>query len=125
MVPRSSRRYETHREHESPIRRVGRVIGFLLLVFLVYEGVTTLLFSTVRLETIAMEPTLASGDRLLTLPPVYGPQISLLNWQIPGFRSPARGDLVTLRPAYVEKPGFARRLFGPLSRFFTLANRPT
>ncbi len=125
MVPRSSRRYETHREHESPVRRIGRVIGFLLLVFLLYEGITTLLFSTVRQETIAMEPTLSAGDRLLTLAPVYGPRIGLLNWEIPGFRAPSRGDLVTLRPGFVEEPGFARRLFGPVSRFFTLGNRPT
>lgn len=72
-----------------------------------------------------MEPTLSAGDRLLTVPPIYGPKISLLNWQIPGFRAPSRGDLVTLRPAFVERPGFARRLFGPIARFFTLANRPT
>jgi signal peptidase I len=125
MVPRSARRYETHREQGAPFRKIGRVVGFLVLVFLLYEGVTTLVFSTVRQGTIAMEPTLAVGDRLLALPPVYGPQLTLLNRHIPGFRSPARGDLVTLRPGFVENPGFARRFFGPLFRFFTLANRPT
>ncbi|MFW6292401.1 MAG: signal peptidase I [Spirochaetota bacterium] len=125
MVPRSSRQYETHRELESPIRKIGRVIRFLVLLFLVYEGITTLLFSTVRQETIAMEPTLSTGDRLITLPPVYGPRIRLFNWVLPGFRAPSRGDLVTLRPGFAERPGIARRLFGPLYRFFTLDNRPT
>jgi len=123
MLPRSSQRYETHRDRVSIVRRLRRLVGFVLLVFLVYEATTTLLVQTVEQESVAMQPTLAAGDRLFTLPPVYGPRVRLFGWIMPGFTSPSRGDLVTLRPGFVHELGFGGRLVDPVYRFVTLANR--
>lgn len=123
MLPRSSRGYETSRVDTPKLRRLRRIVGYIVLLFLLYEAVTTLFVQTVEQQTVAMEPTLLAGDRLITLPPVFGPRMSLFGWTLPGLRSPAYGDLVTIRPGYTEVPGFAARLADPLVRFFTLQNR--
>jgi len=123
MLPRSSQRYQSYRDTDSLARRVRRLLLFVVLVFLVYEGVTTLLVGSVEQETVAMRPTLEPGDRLFTLPPVYGPRIALFGWTLPGFADPQRGDLVTVRPAYAHEHRFFARLADPFYRFATLQNR--
>ncbi|MFW5737907.1 MAG: signal peptidase I [Spirochaetota bacterium] len=123
MLPRSSRRYETYRETDSLRRRLRRIVGVLLLFFLVYEAVTTVLLSSVEQESIAMEPTISEGDRLFALPLVYGPRIRLFGWVLPGIRPPVRGDIVAVRPPYMPRPGWAGRLADPIVRFVTLGNR--
>lgn len=123
MVPRSSQRYQTHRDTNSLGRGIRRVVLFLVLVFVAYEVVTTLLVGTVEQESVAMRPTLEPGDRLFTLPPAYGPRIGLFASTLPGFGTPQRGDLVTVRPAYAREQRFFARLVDPFYRFFTLQNR--
>lgn len=125
MVPRSSQRYQTYRDTDSLARRIRRVLVFLVLLFVVYEGVTTLLVGTVEQESVAMQPTLEPGDRLFTLPPAYGPRIRLFAWALPGLGRPQRGDLVTVRPGFAGEQGFFTRLADPFYRFVTLQNRRT
>jgi signal peptidase I len=123
MLPRSSRRYETYRETDSLLRRLRRLLGFVILLFLAYELVTTVLVQSIEQESVAMRPTLEPGDRLFVLPLAYGPRIALFDVALPGFGEPERGDLVSVRPAYMEEPGFAAALADPFYRFFTLQNR--
>ena len=125
MLPRSSQRYQTSRDTDSIGRRIRGFVLFLVLLFVVYEGVTTLLVATVEQESVAMEPTLEVGDRLFTLPPAYGPRMALFGWTLPGLSNPARGDLVTVRPGYAPDQSFLARLADPFYRFVTLANRRT
>ncbi|MFW5689004.1 MAG: signal peptidase I [Spirochaetota bacterium] len=123
MLPRSSRRYETYREHESILRRGRRVLGFLVLLFLVYQLVTVVIVRPISIESVAMEPTLEYGDRLLAVPLIYGPNLPLFRWVLPGFGSPRRGDLALVKPGYAPDLGLAARLGDPFVRFFTLENR--
>ena len=67
-----------------------------------------------------MAPTLEPGDRLMTSPLAYGPRIRAFGWILPGLSEPRRGDLVSLRPGFMEEASAVRRLANPLVRFTTV-----
>lgn len=98
-------------------------MGFLILVFLLYEVTTGLLLRTVEQESTAMEPTLEAGDRVFMSPLVYGPRLPLFDLTLPGFRQPAHGELAVITPGYTPELGPAARIVDPLYRFVTLQNR--
>ena len=124
MLPRSSQQYKAqHREKEPLLRRVRRLLGLFIMLFLVYEFTTSVLVDTVEQESIAMMPTLEPGDRLLALPLAWGPRLPLFGWVLPGLAEPARGDLALVRPAFVADRGVFGRLVDPAYRFVTLQNR--
>jgi signal peptidase I len=116
-------RYTTYRESASPARWVRRLFRLTLMTFIVYQLVTALLIQSVIHKSVAMEPTLAIGERFFAFPLGYGPRVRLFGWVLPGFRQPRHGDLAVVRPAYVTEPGFVGRLADPFVRFFTLEHR--
>ncbi len=67
-----------------------------------------------------MAPTIESGDRLMASPLLYGPRIRAFGWILPGFTEPHRGDLVTIRPGFMEEASAIRRLANPVVRFATV-----
>ena len=119
----SSKPYRSYRDAPPPLRRLRRFVGFVILIFLFSQGVTTVLVQSVVQRSAAMEPGLEPGDRLLAFPLAYGPRVRLFGLVLPGFGRPERGDLVLVRPGYVREPGFAGRLADPFLRFFTLHHR--
>ncbi len=116
-------RYATYRESTSPARWLRRLFRLTLMTFIVYQIVTTIFVQSVVHKSIAMEPTLAIGERFLAFPLAYGPRLRLFGWVLPGFRQPGHGDLAIVRPGYVAEPGFAGRIADRLVRFFTLEHR--
>ncbi len=122
MLSRAGRGYPAYRRAH-PARRLRRLLGFVLLVFALYQLVALIAVRSVVHQTVVMEPTLQRGERFFAIPLAYGPRVRLFGWVLPGFRPPARGDLALVRPGYVERIGFARRLADPVLRFFTLEHR--
>ena len=119
MAPRSSRGYAFYRERGSQGRRLRRFVTFVVLLMVSYLSVHTIFLQTIRQDSETMMPTLAPKDRLMISPIVYGPRIRAFSWILPGFTEPARGDLVAIRPGFMDEPSAIRRLANPLVRFAT------
>lgn len=120
MLSRTARQYEDYRARSAPIARLQRFALWIVLLFFVHAIVTSFGVQLVVANSATMRPAVAAEDRLLLVPLVYGSRIDLLGWQLPGFRDPERGDVVLLRPPYVERGGFFARLLASVQRFFTL-----
>ena len=120
MIARSSYRYESYRDRGVRGRRVRRALLLLAAFFVLYMLVTTLFMKSVRQDSISMEPTLERGDRVLVSPIIYGPRMEAFNQVLPGIGEPRRGDLVLVRPAYLDEPRGFRRVVNPVVRFLTL-----
>jgi len=119
MNPRSSRRFEYSRGRKSRGQRLRRLVRFVVLLFIAYLVVHTVFLQTIRQDSTTMTPTLARGDRLLTSPLVYGPRVRTFGWILPGLSEPRRGDLISLRPGFMQDVSTIRRLLNPVVRFAT------
>ncbi len=123
MISRSGRGYAGYRRAGSPGRRVRRLFGFVVLVFVIHQFVTAFVVQSVVHQTVVMVPTLRPGERFLAIPLAYGPRLRVFDAVLPGVRAPGRGELAVIRPGYVPRIGVAARLADPFLRFFTLGHR--
>jgi signal peptidase I len=98
-------------------RRTVRRLFLLFLVFLCYEILSGLFLSTYATRSLAMEPTVHPGDRLLATPLAFGPHTFF--GKLPGIAKPERGDIVVVQPNYVERLGFWASLFDSFVSFVT------
>lgn len=94
-----------------------RIVVIALAIYLVASH---FLVSTARIDSTSMAPTLEPRDRVIVSTLVYGPRVPFSSARLPGIAEPSRGDLVVVRPPFVEDPPFLRRMFDPIARFFTL-----
>jgi signal peptidase I len=94
-----------------------RVVMIALLLYIVASH---FFVSTSRIESTSMAPTLEPRDRVIVSTLVYGPRVPFTAIRIPGLAEPMRGDLVVIRPPFVDDPPFFRRVFEPIARFFTV-----
>jgi signal peptidase I len=92
----------------------------VLLALLLYLAVAHFFVSTSRIESVSMVPTLEPADRVVVSSLAYGPRVPFSSARLPGLGAPQRGDIVVVRPPFVQEQGFVRRLFEPLAGFFTL-----
>lgn len=93
---RNRRRYLSYREQHRTSRKISKILKYLVLIFILYQVVTLFLFSSYFIKTDAMEPAILNNQKILASPIVFGAQIPGLNVQMPGFRSPLRGDIVMM-----------------------------
>ncbi len=66
-------------------------IGLAVILALIIK---TSIVEAYKIPTASMEDTLLVGDFLLANKFVYGAQLPLVNWHLPGFSDPERGDIV-------------------------------
>ncbi len=92
----------------------------VLIALLLYLVASHFFVSTSRIESTSMAPTLEPRDRVIVSALVYGPRVPFTTARFPGIAEPQRGDLVVIRPPFVDDPPFFRRLFEPIVRFFTV-----
>jgi len=117
---RSARKYRYYdREHRGR-KRVRAVVLFLLLILVLFNAVSYFLVSSFITPSAAMEPALPAGSRFLATPLTYGIRLPLFHRVIPGFRTPRRGDIVLLRPPFIEENPWYIRMGDGAVRFFTL-----
>lgn len=114
---------ETRRQWRARNSRTGglliRLLRFVVAVFLLFLVVDTFLIASVRVGSRSMEPTLAEGDLLLVSPLVFGPKLEGLGVSAPGIRSPARGDMVVVRPPFASRRSFLASAAHSIVSFFT------
>jgi signal peptidase I len=98
------------------LRMASRVILGTAGLYLV---LSTFLLSSVRVGSVSMEPAVHPRDRLFVSPLVYGARIPLTRARLPGFRGPARGDVVLMEsPQTTGRSGIGRAA-DAVVRFFT------
>lgn len=107
---------------EQRIKRLTlkRRLGVLFLLYLAYEGVTGLLLSPYRVESVSMSPTLSPGDHVLASPLAFGPRPIFFRNPVRGISDPRRGDLVVVEAPFHERDPWYREAADSLVRFFTL-----
>ncbi len=115
---RKRRDYRLYRERKSIAGRIFAVLGFLLAFFLLYELITSMLITTVGIESVSMEPSLTSGERLFASPLPYGARLPFAADSLGPISTPERGELVLVRPKYYEETVW-KRIFNPIVLFFT------
>jgi signal peptidase I len=86
-----------------------RSLGMALVLFLI---IRTFLLEAFQIPSGSMEHTLLAGDFLFVNKAVYGAQIPGTNARLPGFTTPARGDVIVF--AYPKDPtlSYVKRVIG-------------
>ena len=107
-------------KRRSPVRKI---ILFVVLLFIVYQVITSLFIISYKLDSISMEPTIPSEAVVLASPLIYGPEIPFAGIRVPGLRSPRRGDLVVSSPGFHSDKPWYRSLLDSIYGFFTLQKK--
>jgi signal peptidase I len=119
MFGGSRPRYRFYPQERSAGARVISVVKFLVLLFLVYELVSTFLVSGYSVASSSMRPTFEPNDRLIVSSAPYGASMPLFGARGPALGTPTRGDLVVLRTSYAPRPARLMYPVRSLVRFFT------
>jgi signal peptidase I len=107
------------RKPKAAIAALRMAARLLLATSALYLLVSTLLLSSVRVGSVSMEPAVHERDRLFVAPVVYGARVPGTRARLPGFRAPARGDVVLLEAPQGSGRGVAGRAVDALVRFVT------
>src|SRR5205823_11253035 len=76
---------------------------------LIYLVIKTLLVEAFRIPSGSMIPTLMVGDWLFVNKVAYGPHIPFTNARLPGYHTPAHGDVVEIGRASCRERGESGR----------------
>lgn len=103
-----------------PARRVARfLLRFTLLFALVVLVLNVFVVRSYAVRSDSMFPTIEPGDRLISMPILYGANIPLLNVRTPAAVAPARGDIVLVRPPYGSNRPLVAAILQPAVDLFT------
>src|SRR2546425_6223487 len=97
------------RPRKSLIREYGEAIVIAVLLALV---IRTLVVQAFTIPSGSMMDTLLVGDYILVNKFLYGPELPLTDHRLPGFRPPARGDIIGFKYPQDEKRDFIKRIIG-------------
>ena len=93
-----------------PLRRLSmRLLRLVIVLIVLYFVVSGLLVDTFEVGSVAMEPQAMPGDRLFATSLLYGAYFPALEWRMPAFRTPQRGDVVSVLAPFVVEGGLLRR----------------
>ncbi|MBI3635193.1 MAG: signal peptidase I [Candidatus Rokubacteria bacterium] len=104
-VPRA----ESGRRRKSIVREYGEAIVIAILLALV---IRTLVVQAFTIPSGSMMDTLLVGDYILVNKFLYGPELPVADWRLPGFRKPERGDIIVFKYPQDEKRDFIKRVIG-------------
>jgi signal peptidase I len=97
------------RRRKSLVREYGEAIVIAILLALV---IRTLVVQAFTIPSGSMMDTLLVGDYILVSKFLFGPEIPLLDWRLPGLRDPHRGDIIVFKYPQDEKRDFIKRIVG-------------
>ena len=100
---------QTARRRKSLVREYGEAIVIAILLALV---IRTLVVQAFTIPSGSMMDTLFVGDYILVNKFLYGPEVPLTDWRLPGFREPHRGDIIVFKYPQDEKRDFIKRIVG-------------
>jgi signal peptidase I len=109
----SSRSRLSYKDRRSHQKKRFRFVGVVLLVLLIYLLFSNAVAESWMLNTDSMKPGYPSGSRVLVHP------YWLRNIEGDLRRPPGRGDLVTLKPPYVEENDWYYKVLNPVVRLIS------
>ena len=118
---RKARSYSRYNKHRRGV--VFSVLRFVVIVFILYEGITCFLLSSYTVKSDSMEPDIHKNQKVLAVPFFFGLQIPFTGKNLPAIRSPERGDIVVLTPPNRGNYPWYTLLGDSLVRFFTLQKK--
>jgi len=98
---------EPRRRRKSIVREYAEAIAIAVLLALVIRSLVVQAFT---IPSGSMMDTLLVGDYILVNKFLYGPEVPLSEWRLPGIRSPRRGDIIVFRYPQDEKRDFIKRI---------------
>lgn len=116
MGRRSFSRYQSYRDYQDKRRRLMTVLLVLGALVLVVQALQDSFLRTLRVESQSMEPTLAPGDLVLTVPWPVTRRIPLTDWRWAAGEGLRRGDLIEVSPPGHSPWPWYGRLFSGLVR---------
>ncbi|MFH0771287.1 MAG: signal peptidase I [Candidatus Omnitrophota bacterium] len=84
-------------------------VEVIAAAFLLAFVIKVFVFELYKIPTGSMIPTLLVGDRIVVVKFIYGPRLPFLNFRLPGFRQPKRGDIVVFVSPEEPKKAFIKR----------------
>ena len=100
---------EAARKRKSVVREYAEAIFIAILLALV---IRTLIIQAFTIPSGSMMDSLLVGDYILVNKFLYGPEVPLTEHRMPGFREPARGDIIVFKYPQDEKRDFIKRIVG-------------
>jgi signal peptidase I len=88
------------RKKRSGFRENVQTIGVAIIIALLIRA---FLVQAFRIPSGSMEDSLLIGDYLLVDKITYGAKIPGTNWRLPGFREPARGDIIVFKDPHTNR----------------------
>jgi signal peptidase I len=97
------------RKRKSVVREYAEAIAIAILLALV---IRTLIVQAFTIPSGSMMDTLLVGDYILVNKFLYGPELPVTDYRLPGFRDPERGDIIVFKYPQDEKRDFIKRIVG-------------
>jgi len=98
---------EPKRRRKSIVREYAEAIAIAILLALVIRSLVVQAFT---IPSGSMMDTLLVGDYILVNKFLFGPELPLTDWRLPGIRDPQRGDIIVFRYPQDEKRDFIKRI---------------
>src|SRR5215813_9268949 len=98
---------EPKRRRKSIVREYAEAIAIAVLLALVIRSLVVQAFT---IPSGSMMDTLLIGDYILVNKFLYGPEIPFTDTHLPGFRDPARGDIIVFKYPNDESRDFIKRI---------------
>ena len=97
------------RRRKSTFREYAEAIGIAILLALV---IRTLVVQAFTIPSGSMMDSLQVGDYILVSKFLYGAELPLTAWRMPGIRNPQRGDIIVFKYPQDERRDFIKRIIG-------------
>ena len=97
------------RKRKSVVREYAEAIAIAILLALV---IRTLIVQAFTIPSGSMMDTLLVGDYILVNKFLYGPELPVTDYRLPGLRDPHRGDIIVFKYPQDEKRDFIKRIVG-------------
>jgi len=98
---------EPKRRRKSIVREYAEAIAIAILLALLIRSLVVQAFT---IPSGSMMDTLLVGDYILVNKFLFGPELPVTDWRLPGIRDPRRGDIIVFRYPQDEKRDFIKRI---------------
>lgn len=118
---KSSYKYYRHRAKKDNI--FAKIIKILFFCIIIYELITNLFFTSIKMNSDAMIPDIEKGEFLFVFKPVYNQYFFDGKIKLPGLSKPKRGDIVIYKENFLSDYPWYLKPINSIINFFTLQKK--